>query len=131
MIVDNEAVVWIIDSEHWPRACLRAELRERGFDAVGYTEIEQALQDLQRPYSSKPCLIVLELRQQSLKDDELMAMQETRIPIVALSGLTEFNEPTVQEFPWTAILRRPFTISEVADLVEKTIGSQRSGARIN
>src|SRR5215471_17474158 len=31
----DPTVVWIIDAEQWPRALLRAELIERGFDAVG------------------------------------------------------------------------------------------------
>jgi hypothetical protein len=31
-------VVWIIDPDQWPRAMLRAELIERGVDAVGLPE---------------------------------------------------------------------------------------------
>ena len=117
----SEPIVWIIDNEHWPRACLRAELIERGFEAVGFAELPRALADLQYAYTSKPSLMVLELRHQPIKAEELLVIKQTGIPIIAFSGAAEWRDPLVQEFPWTAILHRPFTIGEVADLVQKMI----------
>ena len=35
------SVVWIIDVDQWPRAMLRAELIERGYDAVGYVTVRK------------------------------------------------------------------------------------------
>ena len=40
----KEPAVWVIDSEQWPRACLRAELIERGYDAYGFISIGDALE---------------------------------------------------------------------------------------
>jgi len=59
-------VVWIIDSEQWPRACLRAELIERGYDAYGFITIGDALDALSQTASPKPESIVLELRGQNV-----------------------------------------------------------------
>src|SRR5689334_9573424 len=40
---EDAPVVWIVDAEHWPRAYLRAELIERGYDAVGFVGVREAL----------------------------------------------------------------------------------------
>ena len=40
-------VIWIIDAEQWPRALLRAELIERGYDAVGYVTVRDDPADAQ------------------------------------------------------------------------------------
>ena len=67
----DEVIVWIVDSEHWPRACLRAELIERGYDAVGFLELEKALAAIRAPDLRKPRAIVLELRDQVLSPPTL------------------------------------------------------------
>ena len=40
--IETKPVVWIIDWEQWPRANLRALLLDRGFDAIGFRELEEA-----------------------------------------------------------------------------------------
>ena len=101
-------VIWIIDSQQWQRAYLRAELIERGFEAVGFIELAYALAALHHPYSAKPCIIVLELRGLSHKHDELDALAQIAIPIIALGGAVELNAEWVKQFEWAAILQRPF-----------------------
>ena len=115
-------VIWIIDSQQWPRAYLRAELIERGFEAVGFIELAHALAALHHPYSAKPCLIVLELRGLSHKHDELDTLAHVAIPIIALGGAVELNAEWVKQFKWAAVLQRPFTIGNVADVVEELVG---------
>ena len=44
----EEPVLWVIDSEQWPRAYLRAELIERGYDAYGFMTVSDALDSLSR-----------------------------------------------------------------------------------
>ena len=39
-------VIWIIDAEQWPRAMPRAELLERGFDAIGYITVRDGIDSL-------------------------------------------------------------------------------------
>jgi hypothetical protein len=119
-------VIWIIDSQQWPRAYLRAELIERGFEAVGFIELAHALTALYHPYSAKPRLIVLELRGLSHKHDELDALAQIAIPIIALGGTVELNQEWIKQFEWAAVLRRPFTIGNVADVVEELVGQTTS-----
>lgn len=115
-------VIWIIDSQQWPRAYLRAELIERGFEAVGFIELAHALAVLHHPYYAKPCLIVLEFRGLSHKHDELDALAQIVIPIIALGGAVELNAEWVKQFERAAVLRRPFTIGKIADAVEELVG---------
>jgi hypothetical protein len=112
-------VVWIIDHQQWPRACLRAELIERGFDAVGYEEIAEALAVLHHTGTDRPQVIVLELCGQDLSRETLGAFAEAGVPILILGGTRELNEPAIKEFAWAKVMRRPFTLGAVADEVEE------------
>ena len=112
-----EPIVWIIDSEHWPRAGLRAELIERGCEAIGFTAIVEAVITLQFLAGPKPHVIVLELREQDLGRELLSALAGTGIPIVVLGGAMELNEPVIREFDWAAVIKRPFTLGAVTDKV--------------
>ncbi|MCF6157322.1 MAG: hypothetical protein E3K32_01845 [wastewater metagenome] len=115
----KKPVIWIINNQHWPRALLRAELIERGFDAVGYINIAHALWAYRHPLIEKPNMIVLELRDLTLKRNELELLFQIGVPIIALGGTAEFNERLIGEFTWTAMMRRPFTIGAIADVVEE------------
>jgi hypothetical protein len=112
-----EPVVWIIDSEHWTRVCLRAELIERGVDAIGYEEFANALSMLPNPWPRLPKLAVLDLKNQDLKSSELHAWWRNHIPLIALAGSTELNPDLVQELQPAHILRRPISIGQIADVV--------------
>ncbi len=111
-------VVWIIDSQQWPRANLRAELIERGFDTIGFIEISQAMAALGDPDHLKPRLIVLELRGQSFSQNDLDVLAQSGIPAVALGGAVELNQKSIRRFKWGAVLQRPLSIGNVADVVE-------------
>jgi DNA-binding NtrC family response regulator len=117
----DEAVVWIIDREHWPRACLRAELIERGYDAVGFLELDEAMAALRAPHPQKPQVIVLELRDQVLTRSVLEALADSKMPVIALTGVLELNNPLVRDFNWAAVLSRPFALGNVADAVERVL----------
>jgi len=122
----NEPVLWVIDSEQWPRACLRAELIERGYDAYGFINIADALDSLSRDASPKPEIIVLELRGQSLTSELIQGIRNLQVPTIVLGGSTEFTEPLVQQSSWEVILKRPVSLGQVADVVQK-ISSKRTG----
>lgn len=103
--------VWIIDAEQWPRALLRAELIERGFDAVGYITVRDAIDSLPE---RAPAAIVVDLRGQPLQlVERLLAL---RVPLLVIGGALEIAE-LPQDAAWTAILRRPISIGEIADRV--------------
>jgi len=119
----KKATIWIIDSEQWPRACLRAELIERGYDAVGFVRTGQALSALRSRPRSSPGAIVLELRGQSVNDNALDLLAGTNIPLLLLGGSTELNHPSVQKAKAAAILKRPITLGKIADVLQGIVSA--------
>jgi DNA-binding NtrC family response regulator len=112
----NEAVsvIWIIDSEQWPRALLRAELIERGYDAVGYLTASDALATLGARF---PDLIVVDLR--GVTREEVENLFKVGVPVI---GIASIPEPSwASQFPWAALLRRPVSIGEIVDAVKATL----------
>lgn len=121
MVKPTKPIIWIIDSQHWPRANLRAELIERGFEVVGYINPAHALAAFRYPRIERPHFIILELCDLPLERHEIEAMVRIGVPIILLGGSTELNQKLIREFQWAAILQRPFTIGTVADAVEKLV----------
>jgi hypothetical protein len=116
-----EPVLWVIDSEHWPRACLRAELIERGYNPYGFIAITDALDWLDRGRSPKPKAIVLELRGQNLAAQELEDIRRLQVPTILLGGNTELTDPGIGGRQWDFVLRRPVSLGRIADLVQKLV----------
>lgn len=103
-------MVWIIDAEQWPRALLRAELIERGVDAVGYVTVRDAADSL--PWRA-PDAIVVDLRGQPIPLVERLLKLD--VPIVVVAAAPELHD--LPEGGWAAVLRRPVTIGEIAERV--------------
>jgi hypothetical protein len=111
-------IVWIVDCEQWPRANLRALLIDRGFDAIGFMELDQALERLIHPHYPKPHVIVIELHALTPTDKELNVLTHLHIPMVALAGAMETSQEWVGKVKWAVLIRRPITIGQVADAIE-------------
>jgi DNA-binding NtrC family response regulator len=109
--VGTPKVVWIVDSDQWPRALLRAELIGRGFDAVGYLTVEDALATFPRRF---PDLIVIDLRDQPREDVEKLF--QIGVPVIAVAGALDAVDQ-----PFTAVMRRPVSLGEIADKVAATL----------
>jgi hypothetical protein len=116
--VSQKSVVWVIDAEQWPRACLRAELMERGFDAIGFEGVCQALSALDHGLYERPFAMVIDLHHLALQSNEKHRLARIATPKILLGGGVELNETWVKEADWAGVLRRPFTIGQVADAVE-------------
>lgn len=112
-------VVWIIDAEQWPRAMLRAELIERGFDAVGYVTVRDAIDALPE---RGPDVIVVDLKGQPMPLVE--RLPKIGVPVIAIGGVVELNE--LPEGEWI-VMRRPVSIGEVTEKVAATASTP--GAR--
>jgi hypothetical protein len=126
LVVDKEgAPVWVIDLEHWPRACLRAELIERGYDAVGFETIPDALVALSGG-SGEPELVVVDLAGQT-QLRALAAFERRGCPIVAVAGAVEAEAAHAS---WsTEVLLRPVTLGEIADEVDRLLHRRAPLAR--
>ncbi len=109
-------IVWIIDADQWPRALLRAELIERGYDAVGFLSVEDALNASPERF---PDLIVVEMHGLALMQADASKLFTLEAPIVLLTGAAEATEPWIAQLPWAAVLRRPVSIGEIAVAVER------------
>jgi DNA-binding response OmpR family regulator len=107
-------VVWIIDVEQWPRALLRAELIERGFDAAGYETVRDAIDSFPL---RRPDVVVVELRGQPMPlVERLLAL---RVPVLIVGGIPEINDLPRRE--WAAVMRRPVSLGEIADRVGSVV----------
>lgn len=106
-------VVWIVDAEQWPRAMLRAELIERGFDAVGYITVRDAIDAFPARY---PDAIVVDLRGQPTAQVERLL--DIGVPVIVVGGTPEIND--LPEREWAAVLQRPVSLGEIAEYVEKS-----------
>jgi DNA-binding NtrC family response regulator len=105
-------VIWIIDPEQWPRALLRAELLERGYDAAGFLTVDDALRVMPMRW---PDLIVADLRH--LTREEAARLFGAKVPVIGLAGVAP--EPWVSDLPFAAVLTRPVSLGEIADRVAR------------
>jgi len=117
----EEPVLWVIDSEQWPRACLRAELIERGYDAYGFMTVSDALDSLSRRAWATPEAIILELREQHLTNELVEALRNLRIQTVVLGGASELIDPLIKNQKWEVVLKRPVSLGKIADIVQQMV----------
>jgi DNA-binding NtrC family response regulator len=103
-------IIWIIDGEQWPRALLRAELVERGYDAVGFLTVRDAIDQL--PWR-RPDAIVVELRGQPAQQVERLT--RIGVPVIVTGGASDLEELEASLF--TAVLPRPVSLGTIADRV--------------
>jgi DNA-binding NtrC family response regulator len=117
----KEPVIWIIDSEQWPRACLRAELIERGFDARGFVQLKDALDAFGNGQESRPDAVIVDLRDQRLTPEMVDMLRRLEMPIILLGGAAELNQPLIENHQWTTILKRPVSLGQIAELVQRVL----------
>jgi DNA-binding response OmpR family regulator len=125
----SEPIVWVVDSEHWPRVYLRAELIERGFEAIGYAHLSEAVALLRLGAGARPSAIILELRAQYIEPRLLDGLTGSGIPVILLRGTSEADEQIVKAYRFAAVMRRPLTIGSVVDKVEEVVRGHPNGLR--
>lgn len=118
--------VWIIDEEQWPRACLRAELIERGYDAVGFEAIADAVPLLASARHRRPRMVIVDVTNHALTDEEAAQLSGSGATLVAIGHGTgtlgpAFAGPSA-ELHWAAFLHRPVDLRQVADTADALLG---------
>jgi len=116
-------IVWVIEADHWPRALLVAELAERGYNAYGFADITGALVALHTRGKRAPALAVVELAGTDAEQADLRQLAERDIRLVGLADTRSARGPLARELPWSALIRRPCTIGEIADRVGALLAS--------
>jgi len=106
----TSSVIWIIDAEQWPRAMLRAELIERGYDAVGYATARDAIESY---LDRKPDAIFVELRGQPM--DLVARLLHAGVPVLVAGGAVELHD--LPDGKWAAVMRRPVSLGEIANAI--------------
>jgi DNA-binding response OmpR family regulator len=104
--------------EQWPRALLRAALREAGYDAVGTRTLSTAMRVRPTEPDRGPVRLVVvdqgALSESSAKDlEELLA--RLGAPETILLARATVNAP---EGRWRRVLRRPFSVEEIVNAVQ-------------
>lgn len=115
--------VWIVDSEHWPRAYLRAELIERGFEATGFVNLREALRVLKTASTERPRVMVIDLRAQLFDEHDLDELANTGIPVIAIVGAVELNHPLIGQLRSEMKLKRPVSLGRVAETVARVVSN--------
>ena len=118
-----EVPIWIVGAEHWPRALLRAELIERGYDATGFVTLEDAVRRLMLPPARRPALLVLDQRDQVVDERTSALLSRARVPILVVADIAHPGGAPLA--PVAEILHRPVTMGSIADAVERLIGQRQ------
>ena len=104
------SVVFIIARDWTLRAGLRAELRERGIDALGMDSAEDAGRAFAE--GQMPAIVVLEATAEFAGDHAIQSLVR-RVPTVLIASRTE----TVPLPPAAAVFYRPVSIGEIVDRI--------------
>ena len=108
--------VLLVMPDQWPRALLRAALREVGYDASG-TRVLSMVRSRIAPEGGRGPVRLVMLDQEALTDadaPDLEALSTAGIPIVLLA-------PAVRRLhggPWARVIRRPFSIGDLVQAIE-------------
>ena len=111
--------ILIVSEDQWPRALLRAELRDAGYDAIGATTLSRALRHAPAEADRGPVAsLVVDARAAAAEpaalDGAPLRYPGARIVLVARAG-------AVPAGPWAAVLRRPVTIGEIVATVRRLV----------
>ena len=118
-----EVPIWIVDADHWPRALLRAELIERGYDATGFVTLEDAVRRLMLPPARRPALLVLDRRDQVVDERTSALLSRARVPILVVADIAHAGGEALA--PVVETLHRPLTMGSIADAVDRLIGRRQ------
>jgi hypothetical protein len=105
--------------DQWPRALLRAALREVGYDASGTRVLSMARTRL-GPEAGRGPLRLVVLDQGALTDadaPDLEALRSAGIPIVLLAPAVR----RLHDGHWTQVMRRPFSIGDLVQAIERLL----------
>jgi hypothetical protein len=108
-----------VDADHWPRACLRAELIERGYDAIGFSTIDAMLERLGRRAVDPPRVVVVSVEGQAVTPPRFDALARHPAKLVLTGGAPALAAPEIRTAAADRVLPRPVTLGELADAVER------------
>jgi hypothetical protein len=124
----RKIAVWIVDGEQWPRACLCAELIERGLDGLGFITLQDAVHALSRPGVTTPDILVFDSLDQHVTKEMLDSVSSLGVPTILVSGNSELE--LIRNHSWSVVLTRPTSLGAIADEVQDCITARDSARRL-
>jgi hypothetical protein len=112
--------ILLVMPAQWPRALLRAALREVGYDAVGTRTVNGARSLLSSSEGRGPVRLILidqDALTEEAREDLAMLRRDSDAPLVLLAPATR----RVSEGGWAGVLRRPLTVGELAQAIERLV----------
>jgi hypothetical protein len=111
--------ILVVSADQWPRALLRAELREAGYDAIGASTLLRALRHPSRDAARGPVrLLVVDSR---AAVPEPAALEQARLRYPGVRLVVVHRAGAAPPGPWAATLRRPVAISEIVATVRRLV----------
>jgi DNA-binding response OmpR family regulator len=119
--------------QQWPRALLRAALREAGYDALGAPGLRGALRYRVQARDRGPVRLVL-LDQDALPDDAAAALLSQLLrrhgrPALVLLARTVPARPLPSAARAAPVIRRPASIGDLVAAVQATLPLAPASAR--
>jgi len=106
--------------DQWPRALMRAALREVGYDAVGTRSLGGALYR-SAPVPGRGAIGAVVIDQDAIGENAgVIASFRQHAPGAALVLLAPVTR-LVQEGPWARVIRRPVRVEEVVRVIEELV----------
>jgi hypothetical protein len=112
--------ILLVMATQWPRALLRAALREIGYDAVGTRTVSGARLLLASGEGRGPVRLIL-MDQDALTENAQADLDRLRRATDAALVLLAPATRRVSEGSWTGVLRRPVTVGELAQAIERMV----------
>jgi ActR/RegA family two-component response regulator len=114
--------ILIVSDDRRLRAGLRGELRERGYDAVGARNLEEAIR-VARPEAGRGPVRLVLVDQSSLGDEvdadaiERLRQVTWQAPVLLIAP----GNRQAARGSWTAVIRRPITVGDIADTAARIL----------
>jgi hypothetical protein len=106
--------------DQWPRALLRAALRDAGYDAVGTRSLGGAVYRA-GPDPERGLVGAVVVDQDAVGDDAGMIASLRRVAPEAAMVLLAPATRRPREGPWTHVVRRPVRVEEVVRRIEELV----------
>lgn len=113
--------VLVVLPDQWPRALLRAALRDGGYDAVGTRTLETALRlpDVEADRGSVRLIVMDQSALGGSPEAELEELLDRHgAPPTLLLASATVDAPAG---PWRRVLRRPVSVADIVAAVEKML----------
>jgi hypothetical protein len=111
--------ILVVSGEQWPRALLRAQLHEAGYDAIGASTLSRALRYPPDDVKRGPVRLIVLDSGAAAAEPEALEHARQRYPGVAF--VLVHRAGAVPPGPWAATLRRPVTIGDIVATVRRLV----------